>query len=241
MNIPTHVMTQLSIAKTGIAQIMLNNLRTCLTLFGANTLINPLPVYAGPTTVVVPPPMTPSLVRLKPGMSIDGMSTNALDPWYRYPYAAYAGRRLVNGTYLPDEYEYYWQKKQAERALKSARRKSIVAPGAVAGTTVVVPPPKAISNPSLMRASIFPPVVTTTNPAAYLPPATPYTIVQPPPLAPASRLGDASRLGAAAKLELNEKNQMIYDKQDEVQFLKGQLKRMEIVLQNKNFKVCISA
>lgn len=206
MNIPTHVMTQLSIAKTGIAQIFLNNLRTCLTLFGANTLVRPLPVY--PATLP------------------------QVDPWYRYQYVN--GRRVVGPNYtFPDDYEYYWQKKQAQRALKSAR-KSIV-PGAIPTGTIVVPP-KAVSDPTLRsrsRGSVFPPLGST----AYLPPNTPFSVIAPPPLPANTRLGAASRLGAAAKLELDEKNQMLYDKTDEVQFLRGQLKRMEIVLQNKNFKV----
>jgi hypothetical protein len=38
-------------------------------------------------------------------------------------------------------------------------------------------------------------------------------------------------------MQLDEKNSQIIEKEDEVQFLKGQLKRMEILLQSKNSKI----
>ncbi|CAF0724393.1 unnamed protein product [Brachionus calyciflorus] len=102
LNIPKHVITQLSIAKTGVAPILLYNLRACITLFGANTNI-------------IPPLHLPVLVR---------------PPVYEDPlWAKYNLRLNLLGEgpkfIHPNEYEYLWNKKQIERAIKSDRGKQL--------------------------------------------------------------------------------------------------------------------
>jgi hypothetical protein len=182
LNLPTHVMTQLSIAKSSIAQIFLYNLRASLILAGANTSLKPMPLYPDPIHRAITPYVDPYY-----------------DP-YLYGTKPYGYR---------DEFDYYWSKRQTDRALKSARGLSL--------DRNLVATPKSFSHPSLRPrgSSVFPPLV---NPYAYVPPQ--------------------SRIGmTAAKMEIDDRNQQINEKQDEVQFLKGQLKRMEVLLQTKNYKI----
>lgn len=168
---PSHVITQLSIAKTGVAQIFLYNLRTCLTLYGANT--HPIaPVVLANTSPLPPVLVRPSLYE---------------DPLFLKYNLRYNYLKDKPPLMFQSELDYYWQKKQAERALKSDKSRSY---------------------PNLQPAIL-------------------------PPLSYRAPIADL----AAAKIELDDKNQAILDKDDEIQFLKGQLKRMEVLLNNKNSKI----
>lgn len=94
LNVPSHVITQLSIAKSGTAQILLYNLRTCITLSGANTSTKPMTVIAEPmiatTSYVVRP-------NYDPGM------------WYKYNMRHNLLKRPIPIGFQ-DEFEYYRQK-----------------------------------------------------------------------------------------------------------------------------------
>jgi hypothetical protein len=185
-------MTQLSIAKTGTAQLLAYNIRVCLTLSGAYT--NVLPVIAKPTASVLSDPI------IRPGYYNDPM-------WYKYN-LRYS---LLNGQspgIYPDEYEYYWQKRQADRVLKYDKAK-------LTGHQNINSTIKSFSHPNVRGGK--------------LPALTPG-----PFLAPV----DVSKMGmTAAQVELDDKNKKIHAIEDEVQYLRGQLKRMEVLLQNKNAKI----
>lgn len=197
LNVPAHVITQLCISKTGIAQQFLYNLRAILTLNGANTGVMPIPVYTEPG-----PP-----VLMRPPASQTQNSYE--EQWYQNN-----GRQNLLRDYLPlanvykDEYDYYWQKKQAERVIKSDKAKQL--PKAQ--------PPKSFSLPLLKNP---PPVIG--------PPMNPPYLLAAQPI---------TQVGlAAAKMQLDEKTTQIIEKEDEVHFLKAQLKRMEVLLQSKNAKI----
>lgn len=102
MNIPKHVITQLSICKTGIAPVFLFNLRASLTLFGANTNIGP--------SVHIP---------LVPRQPLQDESA-----WVKYNMRNNMMKespKLIN----QNEYDYLWQKKQVERVIKSDKVKNL--------------------------------------------------------------------------------------------------------------------
>jgi hypothetical protein len=141
--VPSHMATQLAIGKTGIAQILLSNLRACLMAAGANTFDirsksvmtsrhpgRPPPAprrRAGPGG----PQGPPSIHNTPRGGPGPGMAGHA-------GIAALAG--IVGGPQRPggqyvynDDYEYMFHQKQNARAMNGNR-----------------PVPKSISNPNLM-------------------------------------------------------------------------------------------
>jgi len=202
LSIPPHVMTQLCISKTGIAQIFLYNLRAILTLNGANTGAIPVPVFRDPPVIMrAPPPLLASSYE-----EMNWPTQNGRQQLSQIP--------LTN--VYKDEYDYYWQKKQAERVVKSDK-------------TRLLPKSNSMKGPSNNGRISLP--VLKNPPGATLmapPPISSYIVAAPPPI----------HLDlAAAKLQLDEKTTQIFEKEDEVQFLRGQLKRMEILLQNKNAKI----
>ena len=208
LGIPPHVMTQLCISKTGIAQLFLYNLRAILTLNGANTGALPVPVFREPPVIMrAPPPILAS--------SYEEIN---------WPTQSFQqnGRQLQQLPQIPltnvykDEYDYYWQKKQAERVVKSDKARLLPKSNSMKGQSNN----GRISLPFLKN----PPGATLVAP----PPINSYIVAAPPPI----------HLDlAAAKLQLDEKTSQIIEKDDEVHFLKGQLRRMEILLQNKNAKI----
>ena len=98
MNIPKHVVTQLSICKTGIAPVFLYNLRACLTLFGANTNM-------------IPPVQFPLINR--PPLPVKDESA-----WVKYNIRNSLVKESPKMIH-PNEYDFLWQKKQTERVIKS--------------------------------------------------------------------------------------------------------------------------
>lgn len=197
LSVPPHVVTQLCISKTGVAQQFLYNLRAILTLNGANTGVMPVPVYSEQA-----PP-----ILMRPTQQV--MHNSYEEQWYQNN-----GRQNLIREHLPltnvykDEYDYYWQKKQAERVIKSDKTKQL--PKAQQ--------PKTFSLPLLKNP---PPVIG--------PPINPPYLLATQPI---------THVGiAAAKMQLDEKITQISEKEDEVHFLKAQLKRMEVLLQNKNAKI----
>lgn len=195
---PPHVITQLCISKTGVAQQFLYNLRAILTLNGANTGVMPVPVYTEPG---------PPIVMRQPGHV---MQNSYEEQWYQNN-----GRQNLLREHLPlanvykDEYDYYWQKKQTERVVKSDKTKQLPK----------TQQPKSFSLPLLKHPPQL--VAGPINGPQYM--------LAGPPI---------HHVGlAAAKLQLDEKTSQIIEKDDEVHFLKGQLKRMEVLLQSKNAKI----
>lgn len=188
LHVPSHVITQLSIGKTGIAQTLLNNLRTCISL---NSVYNHLPAIA-----VLPEPQPSPVI-------VGGPSFE--DPmWYKYN-LRYNFLKEQPPIVFQEQYDYYRQKRQAERALKSSKSRNKL------GKSIITS--KSFSNPNLRpKQSIFPPLSNN------------YLI-------------DPRYDLTAAKVEIDDKNKQISDREDEVQYLRGQLKRMEVVLQSKNFKI----
>ncbi len=180
-----------------MAQQFLYNLRAVLTLNGANTGVMPVPVYREPAP--------PILIRAPPPVS----NSYDQDPWYQSNGRQNLLREQQQfANVYKDEYDYYWQKKQAERVVKSDKAKQLPK----------TQPPKSFSLPLLKNPSLLavPPLIG--------PPISSFAVVAP-------------QLSIQTKMQLDEKNSQIIEKEDEVQFLKGQLKRMEILLQSKNSKI----
>ncbi len=96
--VPKHMATQLSICKTGIAQILLSNLRACLTMAGANTY------------------------------NVNSRSISVMDRSRPRAILAGNSNRRINGANTPyiyaDEYEYYWHQKQTARAIRDPRSRA---------------------------------------------------------------------------------------------------------------------
>lgn len=113
-----------------------------------------------------------------------------------------------------DEYDYYWQKKQAERVVKSDKANHLPKSNSMKGQ----PNNGRISLPLLKNP-----------PALVAPPINSYIVAAAPPPIHLDL--------AAARIQLDEKTSQIIEKDDEVQFLKGQLRRMEVLLQSKNAKI----
>jgi hypothetical protein len=216
LNVPSHIITQLSIAKTGVIQIFLNNLRSCISLSGANIdkPIFLLPDSRPAAIYHVPPPVYDS----------DSL-------WYKYNLRHHLLTSERNphpavAAYHSDDFDYQWQKKQAQRVLKQNKANSV---GEKYAT-------KSLSHPEIQKANINRALANT--PGAALTILPPLTTVQPlnrNPFVPAPAF---NRMGlAAAKIELDNKNEQILEKEDEVLFLKGQLKRMETLVQKKNARI----
>jgi hypothetical protein len=169
-----------------------------LTLSGAYT--NVLPLVAKPPASVLSDPI------VRPVYYNDPM-------WYKYNLRYSLLHGQSPGIY-PDEYEYYWQKRQADRVLKYDKAK-------LTGHQNVNATIKSFSHPNIRPGAKVP--------GGKLPALTPG-----PFLAPAA----VSKMGiTAAQVELDDKNKKIHAIEDEVQYLRGQLKRMEVLLQNKNAKI----
>lgn len=181
LNIPKHVITQLSIGKTGVAPTFLYNLRACLTLFGANT--NIIPQLSLP--VIVRPPIFEDQLWLKYNLRYNLLQES---PKYLYP----------------NEYDFLWQKKQAERLMKTERA-----------------PKLPLISPTDSRNNSSP------RPAILKLPKNPYFLT---PTVSEVNL-------TAAKLELDDKTKTINQKEDELQSLKDKLKRMEVLISNKNARI----
>lgn len=133
MNIPKHVITQLSICKTGIAPVFLYNLRACLTLFGANTNM-------------IPPIQFPLINR--PPLPLQD------DPaWIKYNLRnsiAKESPKIVN----QNEYDILWQKKQIERVIKSDKVKHLPTKPLNENQTKLTSLPKLPRNPYRLSPSI---------------------------------------------------------------------------------------
>ena len=206
LNVPSHVITQISIGKTGVIQIFLNNLRSCIALSGAN-LDKPILLMQEPRALLTVPAIYE-------------------DPlWYKYNLRHHL---LTNNPQTsrinpyPDDFEYQWQKKQAQRVLKQGKMNNV---GEKYAT-------KSYSHPDINKK---PTLVQTNGGITVLPPITSQVNSVMNPFVPAPPF---HRMGlAAAKIELDNKNEQILEKEDEVLFLKGQLKRMEALVQKKNARI----
>ena len=179
--------TQLSICKTGIAQILLSNLRACLTMAGANT-------YDASSKSMISPQM-------RGGAQFYGMrgagdgGGGGVGGGGRGMGAPRGGRgpRMLPLVYN-DEFDYYWQQKQAARAMNARN----------GGRTVIISrataarDPKSFSDPNLMMKS--------------------GNFFVPTFLPPASRIQQNYKSG-------------------EMDTLRNQVKRMEMLLQAKNSKI----
>ena len=195
LTVPTHVMTQLAIAKPGIAQIFLYNLRMCLAVTGANTQLLP------PGYLLDPRAMPPNAY---PHMHHDPYQHMYNPLWYN--------QNLRKNTQIPqlpyiyptlNEFE-NWQL-QTDRT-KATKQTKLTSPGS--SPKVGSPSTKQFSNSNMKAMSKA-----------------------------ATGLPNLAASLSQSKLELDEKNKRLQEKDDEIQELKAQMKRMEQLVQAKAAKI----
>lgn len=213
LNVPSHTITQLSIAKNGVAQIFLNNLRACLSLSGANPVA--FNKVATPTT---PLTLTPRQAIVTTPVYPDPM-------WYKYQlrYNLMNQQPPPIDAIYPNEYEYYWQKKQAERLSRSLDRSK--------ASDKALDRARKLGHGTLIDSNIYGSTNTAKQLASnrlYLPPLQqPYASL---PLPIASN-------NYTTYQTYDPKTKQYINAPAEIQDLKEQLRRMEILLQNKNARI----
>lgn len=215
LTVPSHVLTQLSISKSGIAQIFLYNLRMSLALTGAQTQLFPPPQFLLDPRLngaSYPVHSNAKSFMYNPlwALGQKGHPLPYIYPPYGMPQAEYEAAYLKATGVKPGSQSNRSNGSQANGSQSNRGSNQMQSPSQKSF---------ASSNGDKSNAK---------NGKAALPPVNPFV---PYPVV------NASVSLNQTKSELNEKTKKLQEKEDEVNELKAQMKRMEQMVQNKNSKI----